>query len=142
MPPTNLVRLASPAFHYPASDRRATSDPSASLSLPPKIGSFQLFLDKFKGADVWLRENPLPQDGFLENGSARTTHDWNCFCGRIDDDEAIADTGNGGSSTFRWTRELLNQFKEELQKLVILDYLIRNTGMFSHLLALHIAYWL
>ena len=115
--------MSSPAFHYPNSDRRAAIDPNAPTPLPAKIGSFQLFLDGFKGADDWLRDHPLPQDNFLKGDSTQNLNNWNC----LSDTEDIGERA-GGSGNFRWTRELLCQFKEELQKLVILDYLIRNTG--------------
>lgn len=57
------------------------------IGLPPKIGSFQLFVDDFKDADYWLR---------------------------------------------RWESEpppahLAQQFQLQFERLVVLDYIIRNT---------------
>ena len=52
-----------------------------------------------------------------------------------DDDEEYdeeGDEGNGATEreeqhTFRWTEELMDSFREQLEQLVVLDYLIRNT---------------
>lgn len=35
------------------------------------------------------------------------------------------------SPRFQWTEALQQNFREELEKLVILDYLMRNTGMIA-----------
>lgn len=57
------------------------------IGLPPKVGSFQLFVDGYKDADEWLRRfevEPLP-------------------------------------------KHLAQKFQLQFEKLVILDYIIRNT---------------
>lgn len=57
------------------------------MSLPPKIGSFQMFVNGFKDADFWLRrfeQEPLPA-------------------------------------------KLLHNFQLQFERLVVLDYIIRNT---------------
>jgi phosphatidylinositol 4-kinase type 2 len=57
------------------------------------------------------------------------------LCGRAEDvgdddfDDGF-DAGQGsadGVCEFRWTPELMQDFRQELEKLVILDYIIRNT---------------
>jgi phosphatidylinositol 4-kinase type 2 len=58
------------------------------VGLPPKAGSFQLFVEGYKDADHWLR--------------------------RFDTDEPLNE---------HQQRQFLNQF----QRLVVLDYIIRNT---------------
>lgn len=100
VPKTKVVRLVSETFNYSAMDR-AKSKTKRNLSerfpeigrkfhrigLPPKIGSFQLFVSGYKDADYWLRrfeQEPLP---------AATT----------------------------------KQFQHQFERLVILDYIIRNT---------------
>ncbi|EDO35290.1 predicted protein [Nematostella vectensis] len=100
VPKTKVVRLASDTFNYTAFDRaKARSKKFATerfpdslgkhvkAGLPPKVGSFQMFVDEFKDAEFHLRRfesEPLP------------------------------------SQTYK---DFLLQF----QKMVCLDYIIRNT---------------
>ena len=58
VPYTDVVWLASKSFHYPYWDRRKFR--KGKKALPPKPGSFQVFLKGFKDANVFLRENPWP----------------------------------------------------------------------------------
>ncbi|KAK7010015.1 phosphatidylinositol 4-kinase type 2-alpha-like isoform X1 [Biomphalaria glabrata] len=68
VPKTKVVRLASETFNYSAIDRAKARTkrniynrvPSVGrhfnrIGLPPKIGSFQLFVNGYKDADYWLR---------------------------------------------------------------------------------------
>ncbi|THD28724.1 Phosphatidylinositol 4-kinase type-ii [Fasciola hepatica] len=100
VPKTKVVRLVSESFNYSAVDRAKsrTKQHVASrfpelgrhfhrLGLPPKIGSFQLFVDSCRDADYWLR--------------------------RFDNESLPKPTAD----------ELQLQF----EKLVVLDYVIRNT---------------
>ncbi|XP_069487966.1 phosphatidylinositol 4-kinase type 2-beta isoform X2 [Ambystoma mexicanum] len=100
VPKTKVVRLVSETFHYSAIDRAKSRGKKYALEkvptvgrkfnrigLPPKIGSFQLFVEGYKEADYWLRKfetDPLPEN----------------------------------------TRKKL---QSQFEKLVILDYVIRNT---------------
>lgn len=100
VPKTKVVKLVSETFNYPRIDRqkarmkRAIMEqfPNVGLrfnriGLPPKIGSFQLFVDGYKDADYWLRRfevEPLP------------------------------------------TR-MSQKFQLQFERLVVLDYIIRNT---------------
>ncbi|XP_053671762.1 phosphatidylinositol 4-kinase type 2-alpha [Anopheles nili] len=98
VPKTRVVRLVSETFNYPRIDRQKARIkktikeriPAARfnrMSLPPKTGSFQLFVDGYKDADYWLRrfeQEPLP------------------------------------------TR-LGEKFQLQFERLVVLDYIIRNT---------------
>ncbi|XP_054600824.1 phosphatidylinositol 4-kinase type 2-alpha [Nothobranchius furzeri] len=100
VPRTKVVYLASETFNYSAIDRVKSRGKKLALEkvpkvgqrfhrigLPPKIGSFQLFVDGYKDADFWLRRfeaEPLPENT---------------------------------------NRQLLLQF----ERLVVLDYIIRNT---------------
>ncbi|KAK0152065.1 Phosphatidylinositol 4-kinase type 2-alpha [Merluccius polli] len=101
VPRTKVVYLASETFNYSAIDRVKSRGKKLALEkvpkvgqrfhrigLPPKVGSFQLFVDGYKDADFWLRRfeaDPLPENT---------------------------------------NRQLQLQF----ERLVILDYIIRNTG--------------
>ena len=74
VPKTRVVRLVSETFNYPRIDRQKARIkrtikeriPAARfnrMTLPPKTGSFQLFVDSYKDADHWLRrfeQDPLP----------------------------------------------------------------------------------
>lgn len=104
VPPTAVVQLNSPTFQYVEHDRRTP--------LPDKVGSFQCFLDGFADATVFFREYPWPEEG----------RGWRCFGEEEEGEEE--ERGEG----FRWTPGLRRQFKEEFEKMVVLDYLIRNTG--------------
>ncbi|CAM4769620.1 unnamed protein product [Rotaria magnacalcarata] len=103
VPKTRVVRLASDSFNYPAIERHlitAKREINESVGrhmhgrrvfqpkgLHPKVGSFQLFVEKYDDADAFLkqfdRDSPSP-------------------------DVAI-------------------QFQRQFEKLVVLDYIIRNT---------------
>ncbi|KAJ7325101.1 hypothetical protein JRQ81_018121 [Phrynocephalus forsythii] len=100
VPRTKVVYLASETFNYSAIDRVKSRGKRLALEkvpkvgqrfhrigLPPKVGSFQLFVEGYKDADFWLRRfeaEPLPENT---------------------------------------NRQLLLQF----ERLVVLDYIIRNT---------------
>ncbi|XP_028829687.1 phosphatidylinositol 4-kinase type 2-alpha [Denticeps clupeoides] len=100
VPRTKVVYLASETFNYNAIDRVKSRGKRLALEkvpkvaqrfhrigLPPKVGSFQLFVDGYKDADFWLRRfeaEPLPENT---------------------------------------NRQLQLQF----ERLVVLDYIIRNT---------------
>ncbi|CRK99222.1 CLUMA_CG012654, isoform A [Clunio marinus] len=98
VPKTRVVRLVSETFNYPRIDRQKAKIkrtikermPAARfkrMTLPPKVGSFQLFVDGYKDADHWLRrfeQEPL------------STH-------------------------------MAQKFQLQFEKLVVLDYIIRNT---------------
>uniref|UniRef100_A0A4W3I381 Phosphatidylinositol 4-kinase type 2 n=1 Tax=Callorhinchus milii TaxID=7868 RepID=A0A4W3I381_CALMI len=100
VPKTKVVWLASETFNYSAIDRAKSRGKKYALEkvpkvgrrfhrigLPPKVGSFQLFVEGYKEADYWLRKfetDPLPEN----------------------------------------TRK---QLQSQFERLVILDYIIRNT---------------
>ncbi|KAF7994790.1 hypothetical protein HCN44_004262 [Aphidius gifuensis] len=100
VPNTRVIKLVSKTFNYPRIDIQkarmkqvimdqfpAVGSQFKRLGLPPKIGSFQLFMDGYKDADYWLRRwenDPLP---------TRLAHEFQLF----------------------------------FERLVILDYIIRNT---------------
>lgn len=98
VPKTRVVRLVSETFNYPRIDRQKAKlkktikehYPSARfnrMTLPPKTGSFQFFVNGYKDADYWLRrfeQDPLPAT-------------------------------------------VVTNFQLQFEKLVILDYIIRNT---------------
>lgn len=100
VPKTKVVRLFSKTFNYSAIDRaKATTKQNVNdhfpnvgkhfhrLGLPPKIGSFQMFVEDYEDASVWLR--------------------------RFEEFPPEAD--------------IKRQFQLQFERLVVLDYIIRNT---------------
>lgn len=139
VPYTDVVWLSSKSFHYPFWDRRSFQ--KKKKPLPPKPGSFQVFLKGFKDANVFLRENPWPDQywaGFRSNDANRHKKKrWADNCrpsSSAADDAASSDEEHDGrdnqppgANKFVWTEQLKQSFREELEKLVILDYIMRNT---------------
>ncbi|XP_034544308.1 phosphatidylinositol 4-kinase type 2-beta [Notolabrus celidotus] len=78
VPKTKVVYLASETFHYSPIDRAKSRGKKYALEivpkvgrrfhrvgLPPKLGSFQLFVEGYREADYWLRRfeaEPLPEN--------------------------------------------------------------------------------
>jgi len=100
VPRTKVVKLASEAFNYLRIDREKSKAKKVvnehfpkvgrkfnRLGLPPKIGSFQVFVENFKDADYHLR--------------------------RFETDPLDSDTALS--------------FQLQFERLVVLDYIIRNT---------------
>ena len=89
---------------------------------------------------MFLRENPWPDrynSAFnTEVAAKKSTWTAMCFPGATRDDlEAQNDAPQSSNPTqdpsprFQWTEALQQNFREELEKLVILDYMMRNTGI-------------
>ncbi|KAE8165940.1 phosphatidylinositol 3 and 4-kinase-domain-containing protein [Aspergillus tamarii] len=143
VPYTDIVWLSSKSFYYDFWDRRKAW--MGKRPLPPKAGSFQVFLKGYKDANLFLRDHPWPDQtntGFrAEDAPKRKKRPWNEACrpsGMQSDDEDEEDYENGDIQTpspreesrerrFYWTEGLKQSFREELEKLVILDYIMRNT---------------
>lgn len=104
VPFTDIVHLSSTSFYYRFFDRRRYHKGGI---LPNKVGSFQLFLHGYEQADVFLKKYPLPDPNRPQPTQIRMDAN--------------------GEPIFTWTPEVLQQFREELEKLVILDYIMRNT---------------
>lgn len=140
MPYTDIVWLSSKSFHYPFWDRRSFY--RGKKPLPAKSGSFQVFLKGFKDANVFLREHPWPDQywsGFRANDKHRNKkRRWadNCRPSTstpVEEDDYSSDEAESSQAEqdqpnkFAWTEPLKQAFREELEKLVILDYIMRNT---------------
>lgn len=107
VPYTDVIYLRSPTFYYSYFDRASTV-----MKLPRKIGSFQVFLNGYSEAIAWFRRFPVPQDVTILPANLNIT---------VGANELDLD------SRFVWSTASLQQFREELEKLVILDYIMRNT---------------
>lgn len=143
VPYTDVVWLSSKSFYYDFWDRRKAW--RGRRPLPPKPGSFQVFLKGYKDATEFLREHPWPDQsnsGFTaDDAPKRKKRPWNEACrpsGLQSDDEDEDDVENGRALApspqddgtdhgFYWSENLKQSFREELEKLVILDYIMRNT---------------
>lgn len=146
VPKTQLVSLTSPAFFYDWIDRTAYKN---GKPLPEKIGSMQCFMHGFQDASDFLRSHPWPGRSIADTFDDSTHRASNLtkrflgaikvVCGRTGtegyDDEAdmeyeraLFDASEGGhNQPFYWSAGLQQSFREELEKLVILDYLMLNT---------------
>jgi phosphatidylinositol 4-kinase type 2 len=136
VPYTDVVYLSSKSFYYDFWERRSTW--SGKRTLPAKPGSFQVFLKGYKDANLFLRENPWPDQNSadfrpdLEYKSKRRPFT-NCIPGgHVSDDEEDqprieSPSPQEDANRFHWTPKLKQAFREELEKLVILDYIMRNT---------------
>ncbi|RDB16775.1 Phosphatidylinositol 4-kinase lsb6 [Hypsizygus marmoreus] len=148
VPPTQLVSLSSPAFFYDWLDRSAAKK---GKPLPEKIGSMQYFLHGFQDASDFLRKHPWPGRAIADtfddsshrqgNVSKRFLNTLKIVCGRTGDTEDIYDDTDydderilydasesiDSERPFYWSQALQKSFREELEKLVILDYLMLNT---------------
>ncbi|KAG9290079.1 hypothetical protein G9A89_010385 [Geosiphon pyriformis] len=141
VPVTKVVWLSSPSFHYDYLDRVAARSKKNPKPLPEKIGSFQVFLEGFKDANVFLRDHPWPENLNHNVTTTSSDHDLGGYerqnQSRLN---ALMCRGNNGNEDdrdleesyplgrrFAWTPSLQEQFREQFEKLVILDYLMRNT---------------
>ena len=97
-------------------------------------------------ANIFLRNNPWPDPygtGFRSDPAAsKRRTPWNYACGPgsgdvddaqdggaddLSDGPGAPSTASAGERRFVWTEQIKQSFREELEKLVILDYIMRNT---------------
>ncbi|KAI5958292.1 LSB6 [Candida theae] len=107
VPYTAVIRLRAPTFYYQFWDK---SNDVTKLSY--KIGSFQMFLHGYVNADSFFKMYPIPT---LEHLLPKSS------------DTEIGIDSDVDSCKFSWSRGSMSQFREELEKMVILDYIMRNT---------------
>ncbi|KAG8920936.1 phosphatidyl inositol kinase [Tulasnella sp. 417] len=144
VPRTQLVSLSSPAFSYGWVDR---ANYKKGKALPEKVGSMQTFMNGYKDASAFLRDHPWPgraisdtyDDKPHRSGTAalkKCSNVLGVMCGRIgeevddDDYDHMYDQQQRPEypvGSFAWTPAMQEEFREELEKLIILDYLMRNT---------------
>ncbi|KAL9130523.1 MAG: hypothetical protein Q9217_001291 [Psora testacea] len=142
VPHTDIVYLSSKSFHYDFWDKSAYY--RKGKPLPAKVGSFQVFLKGFKDANLFLRDHPWPDQtnsGFSPEDAPRwRRRPWieTCRPGSAGSDEEQdlrsevrslngPDDMDAQDRRFVWTESIKQSFREELEKLVILDYIMRNT---------------
>lgn len=135
VPYTDIVHLSSPAFYYDIWERRAFY--TKRKPLPQKVGSLQVFLRGFQDANIFLKRYPWPDQptGFRPNSSkSQSKTHWTDQCrpgrGVEEDDDDMTITPGRAEAQHRkqfWTEAMQQSFREELEKLVVLDYIMRNT---------------
>ncbi|KAF2747757.1 hypothetical protein M011DRAFT_525946 [Sporormia fimetaria CBS 119925] len=136
VPYTDVVSLSSKSFHYDWWERRAFY--RRKKPLPEKPGSFQVFLKGYKDANIFLKEHPWPDQhnsGFRTDAAPRRKkRRWAEECrpsGPVSDNEDEGSRADSRAQTEErrefWTDGLQQSFREQLEKLVILDYIMRNT---------------
>ena len=104
VPYTDIIHLKSDRFYYSFWER--TRQKTAY-----KIGSFQCFLNGYVEANVFFKQYPFP-------------HNLNSV---PDDTFQLCHENDQQVPQFFWSKSLICQFQDELEKLVILDYIMRNT---------------
>ncbi|KAF2860496.1 hypothetical protein K470DRAFT_217088 [Piedraia hortae CBS 480.64] len=132
VPYTDVVSLGSKAFYYDYFERNACR--RKRKPLPEKPGSFQVFLKGYKGATDFFRQHPWPdrQGNSLPSRPKYRRKGWTDSCRpstaveEDSEDEMSPEAQRQAVQEF-WTEELQLSFREELEKLVILDYVMRNT---------------
>ncbi|KAK8159331.1 phosphatidylinositol 4-kinase-like protein type II subunit alpha [Phyllosticta citrichinensis] len=135
VPYTDIVSLSSKSFFYDFWDRRAYY--RKKKPLPEKVGSFQIFLKGFRDANIFLREHPWPDQhsaagraGAARRKKRRWTEDCRPSGPSYSDDEDDDRPPTADEAERRrgfWTERLQQSFREQLERLVILDYIMRNT---------------
>jgi phosphatidylinositol 4-kinase type 2 len=140
VPYTDVIHLSSKAFYYDFWQRSAFY--RRRKPLPEKPGSFQVFLKGYKDATEFFREHPWPDQinsGFRPQDAPKSRRrPWteNCRATLLntdDEEESSAAFTRPPSADgrmqqrFYWSSDIQQSFKEELEKLVILDYIMRNT---------------
>jgi phosphatidylinositol 4-kinase type 2 len=134
VPYTEVVSLSSKSFFYDFWDRRAFY--RKGKPLPEKQGSFQVFLKGYKGATEFFKEHPWPDQhntNFRDAPKRKRKTLWAEDCrpksrqGDSDGEEDMNSRDQGRVRHEFWSESLQQSFREELEKLVILDYIMRNT---------------
>jgi phosphatidylinositol 4-kinase type 2 len=135
VPYTEVVSLSSKSFFYDFWDRRAFY--RKKKPLPEKQGSFQVFLKGYKGATEFFKEHPWPdqQNSTFRDAPRRKRKTlWTEDCrpksgqeGDSDEEEGLNSRSQDRARHEFWSDALQESFREELEKLVVLDYIMRNT---------------
>lgn len=135
VPYTEVVSLSSKSFFYDFWDRRAFY--RKKKPLPEKQGSFQVFLKGYKGATEFFKEHPWPDSqnsAFRDAPRRKRKTLWTEDCrpksrqeGDSDEEEGLNSRDQSRARREFWSDALQESFREELEKLVVLDYIMRNT---------------
>jgi phosphatidylinositol 4-kinase type 2 len=134
VPYTEVVSLSSKSFFYDFWDRRSFY--RKGKPLPEKQGSFQVFLKGYKGATEFFKEHPWPDQhntNFKVPPKRKRNALWADDCrpksrpGDSDEEDGMNSREQSRARHEFWSEALQESFREQLEKLVILDYIMRNT---------------
>ena len=136
VPHTQVIWLSSKSFYYDFWEKGGFW--RRNKTLPAKPGSFQVFLKGYKDATLFLKEHPWPDQSTVDFrpdivDKRKRRPLTNCMPGvQLSDDEGETSRIPSPSPQenvpkFAWTTTLKQAFREQLEKLVILDYIMRNT---------------
>ncbi|KAJ3111825.1 phosphatidyl inositol kinase [Phlyctochytrium bullatum] len=128
VPRTEVVALASPTFFYSAKVRW---EYRRGKPLPPKLGSFQLFLRGFKDATTFFKEGYDRLIDSAQVGPAGPAQVTNVAENSVKQ-QSISPSGsavsiNSAAHPYNWSERTQREFQWGFERLVVLDYLIRNT---------------
>ncbi|ORY29484.1 hypothetical protein BCR33DRAFT_666627, partial [Rhizoclosmatium globosum] len=115
VPRTEVVLLASPTFFYTWYEKWLYV--RGIRPLPLKVGSFQLFLNGFKDATTFFKDG---YDAALQTTNAPPSESTLL---RSDSDVSLSSPAH----PCNWSPKTQLEFQAGFERLVVLDYLIRNT---------------
>lgn len=135
VPHTAVVSLSSKSFYYDIWERKAYY--RGKKPLPEKPGSLQVFLKGYKDANIFLKEHPWPENAGA-GGTRRTLSGRRSWLGDRQSrpktapetlSQSLSPTPQATSPLPPefWTSELQESLRQQLERLVILDYIMRNT---------------
>jgi len=121
VPRTEIISLASPSFYYNSKELQDYYDGKGPL--PKKKGSFQLFMTGYKDANIFFKEGYdqiIKNNAPMSNESSRSNlHSLRSLYSKENLQEI--------EHPFKWTLKTQKEFQWQFERLVVLDYLIRNT---------------
>jgi hypothetical protein len=122
VPRTEIVSLASPSFYY--STKELQDYYSGKSPLPKKKGSFQLFMAGYKDANIFFKEG---YEEIAKKNNASNSNE--SLRNNIPSLHTLSskDSLQEMEHPFNWTIKTQKEFQWQFERLVILDYLIRNT---------------
>jgi len=122
VPRTEIVSLASPSFYY--STKELQDYYSGKSPLPKKKGSFQLFMTGYKDANIFFKEG---YEKIAKKNNASNSNE--SLRSNIPSLHTLSsrDSLQEMEHPFNWTIKTQKEFQWQFERLVILDYLIRNT---------------
>jgi hypothetical protein len=135
VPRTEIVYLSSPTFHYSKKDHQDSL--KSNNPLPSKIGSFQLFLNNYKDATTFFKQGyqKIIENSTSNNNFTLLKNDYDVLPSsetstiNINSRESneSTSTSNNNLHPLNFNNDMKKQFQLGFERLVILDYIIRNT---------------
>jgi len=123
VPRTEIISLSSPSFYYNSKELQDYYD--GKNPLPKKKGSFQLFMTGYKDANIFFKEgyDRIANSNSSLNISNQSPQNDLTSIHSLSSRENLPDIEH----PFKWTLKTQKEFQWQFERLVVLDYLIRNT---------------